>query len=46
MEMPLEKSHTKNWLVLLNACYATNTTLQCRNGASIQADKRCKFKIE
>jgi len=38
MEMSLEKSHTKNWLVLLNACYVANTTLQCRNGTSIQPE--------
>jgi len=26
MEMPSEKTHTKNWLVLHNAYYVANTT--------------------
>jgi len=45
MEMPWEKTHTKNWLVLLNAYFVANTTLQCRNGKVFVQINVVKLKL-
>jgi len=45
IEIPSEKTHTKNCLVLLNPYYVTANTLM-QKWKGIQPDKCCKIKIE